>query len=117
VRLVAIAIERYFMSCKIGHDINYIALSGALAVSELSSIPWSHNLICAGLQMMPPGPSGAPRFPMNILADFAGGGLMCALGILLALIERGRSGRGQVVNADMVNPPFSLERPGLPSSS
>ncbi|XP_006459337.1 hypothetical protein AGABI2DRAFT_177311 [Agaricus bisporus var. bisporus H97] len=67
-----------------GHDINYIALSGALA-------------------MMPPGPSGAPRFPMNILADFAGGGLMCALGVLLALIERGRSGRGQVVNADMVH--------------
>ncbi|KAF5359847.1 hypothetical protein D9756_003359 [Leucocoprinus leucothites] len=65
-----------------GHDLNYIALTGALA-------------------MMPPGPSGAPTFPMNILADFAGGGLMCAAGILLALIERGRSGRGQVVNADM----------------
>lgn len=46
---------------------------------------------------------------MNILADFAGGGLMCALGVLLALIERGRSGRGQVVNADMVNPPFASE--------
>ncbi|KAJ3568483.1 hypothetical protein NP233_g5678 [Leucocoprinus birnbaumii] len=66
-----------------GHDLNYIALTGALA-------------------MMPPGPSGAPTFPMNVLADFAGGGLMCAVGVLLALIERGRSGRGQVVNADMV---------------
>lgn len=66
-----------------GHDINYIALSGVLA-------------------MMPPGLSGAPSFPLNLLADFAGGGVMCALGILLALIERGRSGRGQVVNADMV---------------
>jgi len=51
--------------------------------------------------MMPPGPSGAPTFPMNILGDFAGGGLMCAVGVLLALIERGRSGRGQVVNTDM----------------
>lgn len=54
--------------------------------------------------MMPPGPSGAPTFPMNILADFAGGGLMCVFGILLALIERGRSGRGQVVNTDMASP-------------
>jgi len=51
--------------------------------------------------MMPPGPSGTPTFPMNILADFAGGGLMCAVGVLLALIERGRSGRGQIVNTDM----------------
>lgn len=45
---------------------------------------------------------GKPNFPLNLLADFAGGGLVCALGILLALIERGKSGRGQVVNADMV---------------
>ncbi|KAF9468153.1 CoA-transferase family III [Collybia nuda] len=65
-----------------GHDINYIALSGALA--------------------MLPGPD-KPRFPLNLLADFAGGGLICVLGILLALIERGKSGRGQVVNADMVS--------------
>jgi alpha-methylacyl-CoA racemase len=43
-----------------------------------------------------------PSFPLNLLADFAGGGLMCALGIMLALIERGRSGRGQIVEADMV---------------
>lgn len=82
-----------------GHDLNYIALTGALAVRLPGSFPQSHRLIL--LQMMPPGPSGAPTFPMNILADFAGGGLMCALGILLALIERGRSGRGQVVNTDM----------------
>ncbi|KAF4613521.1 hypothetical protein D9613_007774 [Agrocybe pediades] len=66
-----------------GHDINYLALSGALA--------------------MLPGTSEKPVFPLNILADFAGGGLMCATGILLALIERARTGRGQVVNADMVS--------------
>ena len=43
-----------------------------------------------------------PSFPLNVVADFGGGGLMCATGILLALIERGTTGRGQVVNADMV---------------
>ncbi|KAG5642428.1 hypothetical protein DXG03_002802 [Asterophora parasitica] len=65
-----------------GHDINYLALSGTLAM-----LPGAEK----------------PTFPLNLLADFAGGGLMCALGILLALIERGKSGRGQVVNADMVS--------------
>ena len=45
---------------------------------------------------------GKPNFPLNLLGDFAGGGMMCALGILLALIERGKSGKGQVVEADMV---------------
>ncbi|KAH9481454.1 Alpha-methylacyl-CoA racemase [Psilocybe cubensis] len=66
-----------------GHDINYLALSGVLA--------------------MLPGTAEKPAFPINILADFAGGGLTCANGILLALIERGRTGRGQVVNSDMVS--------------
>ena len=46
--------------------------------------------------------NGKPEFPLNILADFAAGGLMCATGIMLALLERYKSGRGQVVNADMV---------------
>ena len=54
---------------------------------------------------MLPGTSEKPSFPLNLLGDFAGGGLLCATGILLALIERGKSGRGQVVNADMVNHP------------
>lgn len=54
-----------------------------------------------------PGSDGKPSFPLNLLADFAGGGLMCTLGILLALIERGKSGRGQVVEADMVCTIFS----------
>ncbi|KAF9236717.1 CoA-transferase family III domain-containing protein [Melanogaster broomeanus] len=66
-----------------GHDINYIALSGILS--------------------MLPGTKEKPSFPLNLLADFAGGGLLCATGILLALIERGKSGRGQVVNIDMVS--------------
>ncbi|KAJ6505939.1 CoA-transferase family III domain-containing protein [Mycena vulgaris] len=66
-----------------GHDINYLALSGVLS--------------------MLPGTADKPSFPLNLLADFAGGGLTCALGILLALIERGKSGRGQVVDADMVS--------------
>ncbi|KAF8071702.1 CoA-transferase family III [Lyophyllum atratum] len=65
-----------------GHDINYIALSGALAM-----LPGSEK----------------PAFPLNLLADFAGGGLICVLGVLLALIQRGKSGRGQIVNADMVS--------------
>jgi len=41
-------------------------------------------------------------FPFKFSWDFAGGGLMCVVGILLALIERGRTGRGQVVDVDMV---------------
>ena len=51
---------------------------------------------------MLPGSLEKPTFPLNLLADFAGGGLACATGILLALIEREKSGRGQVVNTDMV---------------
>lgn len=66
-----------------GHDINYIALSGILS--------------------MLPGTTDKPTFPLNLIADFAGGGLLCANGILLAMIERSRSGRGQVVNVDMVS--------------
>ncbi|KAL1712641.1 CoA-transferase family III domain-containing protein [Schizophyllum commune] len=61
-----------------GHDINYLALSGVLD--------------------MLPGES-KPTFPLNLLADFAGGGLLCALGIILAL----HTGRGQVVQTDMVS--------------
>ncbi|XP_026855191.2 alpha-methylacyl-CoA racemase isoform X3 [Electrophorus electricus] len=40
--------------------------------------------------------------PLNLLADFAGGGLTCALGIVLALLERSRSGQGQIIDASMV---------------
>nr|XP_004652574.1 alpha-methylacyl-CoA racemase [Jaculus jaculus] len=65
-----------------GHDINYLALSGVLSKM---------------------GPSGEnPYPPLNLLADFGGGGLMCALGIVLALFARTHSGKGQVVDANMV---------------
>ncbi|GJE88435.1 CoA transferase [Phanerochaete sordida] len=66
-----------------GHDINYLALSGVLS--------------------MLPGTQDKPSFPLNLLADFGGGGMTCALGILLALIERSRSGLGQVISTDMVS--------------
>jgi alpha-methylacyl-CoA racemase len=66
-----------------GHDINYIALSGALSL-----------LGRRGENPLP---------PINLLGDFAGGGMLCALGIALALLERAQSGRGQVVDAAMVD--------------
>lgn len=44
-----------------------------------------------------------PSAPLNLLADFGGGGLMCALGIVMALFERTRSGKGQVIDASMVS--------------
>jgi len=68
-------------SKRAGHDINYLALSGALSI-------FTHNK--------------QPVPPMNMLADFAGGGLTCALGILMALWERSISGTGQVVDCNMV---------------
>jgi alpha-methylacyl-CoA racemase len=71
-----------------GHDINYIALSGALSLFRRR-----------GKRPLP---------PCNILGDFAGGGMLCAMGIFLALIERNRSGKGQVVDAAMVDGAASL---------
>jgi alpha-methylacyl-CoA racemase len=66
-----------------GHDINYIAIAGALE---------------------PIGRAGErPHAPQNLLADFAGGGLMLALGIVTALYERENCGEGQVVDAAMVD--------------
>ncbi|KAF9144681.1 hypothetical protein BGX30_011881 [Mortierella sp. GBA39] len=66
-----------------GHDINYLAISGVLSTLG------KHD--------------EKPAFPINLLADFAGGGLMCALGVLLALQERTKSGKGQVVDAAMID--------------
>jgi len=65
-----------------GHDINYLALSGLL--SRL------------GRKDEKPSP------PINLLADFAGGGLMCAMGIMAALLDRTKTGRGQLIDANMV---------------
>ena len=66
-----------------GHDIDYIAISGALSTV---------------------GRAGqAPVPPVNLLGDFGGGGMLLALGVLAALVERASSGRGQVVDAAMVD--------------
>ena len=66
-----------------GHDIDYIAVAGALD---------------------PIGRAGErPVPPLNLLGDFGGGGMLLAVGVLAALLERERSGRGQVVDAAMVD--------------
>ncbi len=66
-----------------GHDIDYIAVSGALD---------------------PIGRAGErPVPPLNLIGDFGGGGMLLALGVLAALLERDRSGLGQVVDAAMVD--------------
>jgi len=72
----------------VGHDGNYAALSGALAAI---------------------GPKGgAPAIPLNLIADFGGGGTYLAMGMMAALLEASRSGQGQVVDAAMVDGAASL---------
>ena len=67
----------------VGHDLNYLAITGALAMI---------------------GPrDGTPSVPLNLLGDYAGGGLYLALGVLAALLEARESGHGQVVDAAMVD--------------
>lgn len=66
-----------------GHDINYVAQSGALAAMARQG--------------------EAPRPPINLLGDYAGGGLMAAYGIVSALYEARSSGLGQVIDAAMVD--------------
>lgn len=84
-------------------DINYLAQSGLLSVRLYSLLLLAPTHSLCYIQMMPPqSPNGPPSFPLNILADFAGGGLVLVLGILVALHERNQSGLGQVVEADMV---------------
>jgi alpha-methylacyl-CoA racemase len=71
-----------------GHDLNYIALTGALhAIGRLET---------------PPTP------PLNLVADFGGGALYMAFGIVSALLEAERSGQGQVVDAAMIDGAASL---------
>jgi len=66
-----------------GHDINYIALAGALE---------------------PIGRAGGPPVaPLNLVADFGGGGMLLAFGMVCGLLEAQRSGEGQVVDAAMVD--------------
>ena len=71
-----------------GHDLNYIALTGALHA--------------VGRQGHPPTP------PLNLVGDFGGGALYLALGVVAALLEAQRSGHGQVVDAAMVDGAASL---------
>lgn len=71
-----------------GHDINYIALTGAL-----------HAIGHKG---------GKPVPPLNLVGDFGGGSLYLAMGVLAALYERQHSGKGQVVDAAMVDGAASL---------
>jgi len=76
------------LSSAAGHDVNYIALTGAL-----------HAI----------GPrDGPPVIPLNLLGDFGGGGVFLALGIVSALLERTRSGFGQVVDVAMIDGVSSL---------
>ena len=71
------------MAKEAGHDINYIALSGAL-----------HGIGRAGEK---------PAIPLNLVGDFGGGGLMLAYGMVCALLEAKGSGKGQVVDAAMID--------------
>ena len=66
-----------------GHDIDYIALAGALATF--------------GRKGQPPTP------PVNLVGDFGGGGMLLAFGVVCGLLETRRSGQGQVVDAAMVD--------------
>ncbi len=66
-----------------GHDINYISLAGAL-----------HAIGHKGER---------PTVPINLIGDFGGGGLLLAYGVLAALLETKKSGKGQVVDAAMVD--------------
>nr|WP_280138413.1 CoA transferase [Pseudovibrio denitrificans] len=66
-----------------GHDLNYLAMTGML-----------HAI---GEEGRPPVP------PLNMAADYGGGSMFLLLGVLSALFERSRSGKGQVIDAAMVD--------------
>jgi alpha-methylacyl-CoA racemase len=72
----------------VGHDINYISIGGALSMIGTAGSP--------------------PAIPMNVIADFAGGGLYAAFSILAAVIARSQTGRGQYVDIAMSDGVTSL---------
>ncbi len=72
----------------VGHDGNYAALAGVIGTIGEKD--------------------GPPSIPLNLTADFGGGGAYLAMGILAALLEANRSGKGQVVDATMVDGAASL---------
>ena len=80
-----------------GHDINYIAVSGVLGAIGPADRP--------------------PQPPLNLIADFAGGSLAAALGIMAALFEAGRSGKGQYIDAAMIDGCLSLMAMHFPAWS
>src|SRR4051812_20498664 len=71
------------LSSVAGHDINYISIAGVLGAMQRRG--------------------ERPMFPMNLVGDFGGGGMMLAFGVVCAVFEARRSGRGQVVDAAMVD--------------
>jgi alpha-methylacyl-CoA racemase len=71
------------LASRAGHDINYIALTGALAAIGTAD--------------------GGPVPPLNLIGDFGGGGMVLAFGIACALFEATRSGKGQVIDAAMTD--------------
>ncbi|WP_119731075.1 CaiB/BaiF CoA transferase family protein [Thermomonospora amylolytica] len=75
--------QQGMLSQSAGHDIGYIATTGAL-----------HAIGRAG---------GPPQVPLNLLGDFAGGSMYLIVGMLAALLEAHKSGRGQVVDAAIVD--------------
>ncbi len=76
------------MAARAGHDINYIALAGVL-----------NHLGREG---------EAPLHPLNLVGDYGGGGMYLAFGVVCAILEAKRSGKGQVVDAAMVDGSASL---------
>ena len=72
----------------VGHDLNYLALTGALSMIGSRD--------------------RGPAIPLNLLGDYAGGGLYLALGIVSALLETRISGKGQIVDAAMIDGVQSL---------
>jgi alpha-methylacyl-CoA racemase len=74
-----------------GHDINYISIGGALGAMGYSDRP--------------------PAPPLNLVGDFGGGAMYLLAGVLAALVERGNSGQGQVIDAAMTDGTASLLSP------
>lgn len=77
---------------RVGHDIDYLAVAGALALLGTD-------------------PDAEPTIPLNLVADFAGGGMLLALGVSAALAERAASGAGQVIDVAMVDGVAALVGP------
>lgn len=79
------------LASRAGHDLTYLALAGALGAI---------------------GPKGGkPVPPLNLAADYGGGTMFLIMGVLAALLERGRSGKGQVVDAAMIDGASMLAAP------